>query len=217
MNLNNLILDANSKLNQSKIKFEEIQTNTKNIIHKKSELEKNIHSNIFLYDSTYILDMMEISVSAKKTIADIIQNVYIYTIKGITDETFFIKYSINNDEYEFKIIINNKRFDPIVHVYKNNIQVNSYNMKVEFIALDFEKIKNDKFLENYISLIIKNNKDYKFGMIILAHYYLIEYKRYKMNDINICTIIKNIKKLTEIFRYDLSSYVFDNFDNQLKI
>ena len=179
MRLGNQINDTIFKMNKSKSDLDSIHSATNTIINEKLKLESNLHSCLFKYESKYILDLMEITDATKIHIITSIPNVCIYTVKNVLDEKFVIRYFVNKDEYEFNIIISNKRSDPIVLVYENGIKKQIYDMKLEFIALDFEKIRLNKFLENYIDLLIKNKKDYKLGMIILAYQYLIEYKRKK--------------------------------------
>jgi len=215
MKLPSLIANAGSKINQSKSRLEDLQNITTDIMTKRDEFERSIHSDIFKYESSYILDMLEISPHAKVNINKVIPTVCIYNVRNILDEKFVINYHINNDDYEFTVTTGNKRFNPVVLIYKNGIKTDSYNMKIEFIALDFEKIKKEKFLENYVNLMVKTDKNYKFGMIILAHFYLIEYKQHKADSIDVPSIIKHSKRLAEIFRYDLSSYISDNFHPSL--
>lgn len=214
MKLPGLIANAGSKINQSKSRLTDLQNISADIIVKKNEFERSIHSDLFRYDSSYILEMLEISTHARLHIAKIIPSVCIYNVRNILDEKFVISYNVNDDIYEFAVTTGNRRFNPVVMIYKNGLKVEQYNMKIEFIALDFEKIKREKFLENYVNLMIKTDKNYKFGMIIMAHFYLIEYKQHKA-DIDVQSIIKHVKKLAEIFRYDLSSYISDNFSPTL--
>jgi hypothetical protein len=215
MKLPGLIANTGSKINESKSRLTDLQSITTNIMAKKDELERSIHSDIFTYDSSYILEMLEISSHTKDYINKMIASVCIYNVRNILDEKFVVSYYVNDDEYEFTVTTGNRRFNPVVVIRKNGVITDLYNMKIEFIALDFEKIKKEKFLENYVNLMIKTDKNHKFGMIILAHFYLIEYKQHKTDGIDVPSIIKNTKRLTEIFRYDLSSYISDNFQPTL--
>ena len=157
-NIGNKLFDNDLKINESKSRLGKLHGITDDINDKKSEIEKKIHMDIFKYNTRDILNLMMTSESTIDQLYNTVSNVYIYTIRRILDDVFVIRYSLNDVDYEFHIINNGKRFNPFVTISENGIQKQTYDMKLEFIALDFEKIKMDKILENYIDLLMKKRK-----------------------------------------------------------
>ncbi len=90
-------------------------------------------------------------------------------------------------------------------------------MYKEFIAFDFSKLKVNKFFENYIDLLIKNKKEHKFGIMILAYFYFIRIFQFKIPKEIAFIIMKrsNIKKFQKIFNLSTISHIYNKYKTNL--
>ncbi len=215
-NVVNLLMDIDIKIMESKQRLEKISDISDKLKDRHNKLEERLYDQIFKYDVTDILDLLNISETIKILISLNVNNIVIYRLPDLYDEQLIIKYDYNNRTIEFMIYSNHGQYGNIVYVYDDGVKSEVFDIKREFIAFDFKKFKINRFLENYVDLIIKNKKSLRLGMILMAYYYLIYYLQYQNSDIDTLIVIykDSTKKIEKLFKNDLSSYTLDKCYNQ---
>lgn len=184
------------KNNNDKINKQEKLTNMKT---DKNRLLGEIYELRFGYLIQEILDLIQIRPETKILFADKITNLVIFK-KQETDE-FQIKYIYENNTYEFIVGLSGD-----IVINKKGAKLFSYELVREFRPLSFDHVCDSLVIENYINLFIKNDA-IKFGMILLAYYYLIEYLQYRIRSTQEGKFVLDILELPE---FQKLYYIFHN-------
>jgi hypothetical protein len=206
-NIPNRIFDLELKLMGKKNNYDGLTAETDKLIINTFKLKEKMNNNLFEYNVDHVLDLLEISETVRLIISAGTKKVNIYLSGGVLSNDFVIIYNYNGNQFEFRTKTDTTGMT--TNVFKNNSLVDEYNLHREFIAFNFEKLRFPKFLENYVELVIKQKKEQRMGLLLLAYYYLIKYLQYidKSVDTYLIMIKPETIKLKMMFDRNFDTHV----------
>ena len=199
------VLKVSVEINQLDKKALELDKKVNELYGVKNILKDEFYYLLTSYDVNTIVDLLDICDETKKDITENIEEVQIYTEWKIDCGILNIKYCYKANNYHY--VVNNRMIDIDYNIviFKNSERHKTYDIVKEFIGLNYNYLENEKFLDNYVKLFVKDNP-LKLGMIILAYYYLIEFSDLDEVDPDVLSR-KNIKKIMSILDRDFKEFI----------
>jgi hypothetical protein len=215
----NKLFSVELKIRDNEENMNKMVYKTNLIMMKMIEMENKLSRKLFEYPLEKITNLLSISENFKDKIKNSISNIYIYSKGSTLSQNLIIQYHFDNKFCEFKTKSNTNEMKSFY--FENGLPIDIYNLKYEFTSLTFRNLKYDRFLENYVYLIIKNKESKKgqlLGLILLGYYYLLFFLCYVDTSQENVIVMNHpkVKQLQKIFMGSHKNYITDGYDKGLK-